>query len=283
MKQAIAPVGLARNDFDAFSDLAERFELRDLFTEMRTEMEWVRYLYETASEQAAKSGRPWDDFDRFWERGYFEMPASPKPIVLFEKFRANPNRHKLGTPSGRIEIFSEKIAGFGYDDCRGHPAWLEPTEWLGSPSAKTFPLHLITTQPSTRLHGQMDMGRVSQATKVAGREPIRINRDDAAARGISNGDIVRVFNNRGAILAGAVVSDEIRRGVVQMATGAWYDPEHPGVIGSLDKHGNPNVLTLDKGTSRLAQGPSAQTTLVQIEKFIGEPPPISAFNSPIKS
>ena len=76
MKQAIAPVGRARNDFDTFSDLAERFELRDLFTEMRTEMEWVRYLYDTASEQAAKSGRPWIDFDEFWERGYFEMPAA---------------------------------------------------------------------------------------------------------------------------------------------------------------------------------------------------------------
>ncbi|HLX36466.1 MAG TPA: molybdopterin dinucleotide binding domain-containing protein, partial [Candidatus Binataceae bacterium] len=143
------------------------------------------------------------------------------------------------------------------------------------------PLHLITTQPSTRLHGQMDMGRVSQASKVAGREPIRINREDAAARGIASGDIVRVFNDRGAILAGASVSDEIRRGVVQMATGAWYDPEHPGVIGSLDKHGNPNVLTLDKGTSKLAQGPSAQTTLVEIEKFEGTAPPVSAFDPPV--
>jgi biotin/methionine sulfoxide reductase len=281
MKQAIGPVGLARNDFDAFSDLAERFELGDLFTELRTEMEWVRYLYDTASEQAQKRGMRWDDFDEFWARGYFEMPAAPKPIILFEKFRADPNRDKLATPSGRIEIFSAKIAALGYDDCRGHPAWMEPAEWLGSPVAKNFPLHLITTQPSARLHGQMDMGRVSQQSKVAGREPIRINRDDAASRGISSGDVVRVFNHRGAILAGAAVSDEIRPGVVQMSTGAWYDPEHPGVIGSLDKHGNPNVLTLDKGTSRLAQGPSAQTTLVEIEKFSGEPPPVTAFEAPL--
>jgi biotin/methionine sulfoxide reductase len=281
MKQAIAPVGHARNDFDAFSELAERFELRDLFTEMRSEMEWVRYLYETAGEQAAKRGMRWDSFDEFWERGYFEMPAAVKPIVLFEKFRADPNHNRLATPSGRIEIFSEQIAGFGYDDCLGHPAWMEPAEWLGSPIAEIFPLHLITTQPSTRLHGQMDMGRISQDSKIAQREPIRINRDDAAERGISSGDVVRVFNRRGAILAGAAVSDEIRRGVAQMSTGAWYDPEYPGVIGSLDKHGNPNVLTMDKGTSRLAQGPSAQTTLVQIEKFVGEPPPVTAFSPPI--
>jgi len=125
------------------------------------------------------------------------------------------------------------------------------------------------------------MARVSQKSKVAGREPMRMNAADAAARGIRNGDVVRVFNSRGAILAGAVVTDDIRRGVIQISTGAWYDPVEPGKIGSLDKHGNPNVLTLDKGTSRLAQGPSAQTTLVQVEKYAGEPPPVSAFNSPV--
>ncbi len=100
MKQAIAPVGHARNDFDAFSELAERFELRDLFTEMRSEMEWVRYLYETAGEQAAKRGMRWDSFDEFWERGYFEMPAAVKPIVLFEKFRADPNHNRLSDSVG---------------------------------------------------------------------------------------------------------------------------------------------------------------------------------------
>ena len=108
-----------------------------------------------------------------------------------------------------------------------------------------------------------------------------MNRGDAAAREIRDGDVVRVFNDRGAILAGAVLTDDIRPGVIQISTGAWYDPLEPGTIGSLDKHGNPNVLTLDKGTSHLAQGPSAQTTLVQIEKFDGEPPPVSAFNPPL--
>ncbi len=165
----------------------------------------------------------------------------------------NPDANPIATPSGRIEIFSAKIASYRYEDCPGHPTWLEPAEWLGSDAAREFPLHLLTTQPSTRLHGQMDMGRVSQQSKVAGREPMRMNRDDASARGIRDGDVVRVFNDRGAILAGAVLTDDIRRGVIQISTGAWYDPLEPGVIGSLDKHGNPNVLTLDKGTSRLAQ------------------------------
>lgn len=186
------------------------------------------------------------------------------------------------TPSGRIEIFFETIAGFSYDDCLGHPAWFEPAEWLGSDKAQRYPLHLLTTQLSTRLHAQMDMGCVSQASKVAGREPIRINLADAAARGICNGDVVRVFNDRGAILAGAVVTEALRSGVVQISTGAWYDPEHPGVAGSLEKHGNPNVLTLDKGTSRLAQGPSAQSALVEVEKYAGLSPAVSAFDPPLK-
>ena len=210
-----------------------------------------------------------------------ENPEAPTPTVIFEEFRMNPDANPLPTPSGRIEIFSEKIASYNYADCPGHPTWMEPAEWLGSAIARTYPLHLLTTQPGTRLHGQMDMARVSHQSKVAGREPMRINRADAGARGISDGDVVRVFNDRGAILAGAVLTDDIRAGVIQISTGAWYDPVEPGAIGSLDKHGNPNVLTLDKGTSRLAQGPSAQTTLVQVEKFIGDPPPVSAFETPM--
>jgi len=89
-----------------------------------------------------------------------------------------------------------------------------------------------------------------------------------------------VFNDRGACLAGAVLTQDLRRGVVVMATGAWYDPLEPGVIGSLDKHGNPNVLTRDVGSSKLSQGCSAQTALVDVERYQGVPPPVTAFDPP---
>jgi biotin/methionine sulfoxide reductase len=131
-----------------------------------------------------------------------------------------------------------------------------------------------------RLHGQLDNGPLSRSTKVGGREPIWINPRDAEDRSIADGDVVRVFNARGACLAGAVVTDAIAAGVVQIQTGAWYDPEAPGTIGALDRHGNPNVLTLDKGTSRLAQGPSAQTTLVDVERWNGAAPGVAAYDSP---
>ncbi len=91
---------------------------------------------------------------------------------------------------------------------------------------------------------------------------------------------MRVHNQRGACLAGAVLTAAIRPGVVQLATGAWVDPADPARIGSLDKHGNPNMLTLDKGTSKLAQCSSAQTVLVEIERFAGQPPAVTAFTPP---
>jgi biotin/methionine sulfoxide reductase len=281
MKRAVDAPGEARSDFDIFGPLADRLGVGGAFHEHRGEMEFLRLIYEGALERARHADMRWPAFDEFWEQGFIEIPAAPEPHVLFAQFRDDPVRHRLDTPSGRIEIVSETIERFGYDDCPGHPTWMEPREWLGSPLAERFPLHLLTTQPATRLHGQMDMGKVSQESKISGREPMRINPEDAAQRGIRDGDIVRVFNDRGAILAGAVLADAIRPGVVQIATGAWYDPERRGEIGSLDKHGNPNVLTPDRGTSKLAQGPSAQSTLVEVEKLSTPAPRFSAFDPPI--
>jgi biotin/methionine sulfoxide reductase len=277
MKRAIDPVGEARDDFAIFAGLANRMGCGAAVDEGRTEMEFIRHIYEDARK---RGGGSWPDFDTFWSDGRIEVPATGSSYVMLEDFRRDPERYPLATPSGRIEIFSETIASFGYADCGGHPAWFEPAEWLGSAAAEKYPLHLITPQPATRLHGQMDMAGVSQASKIGGREPMRMSPVDAAARGIKNGDIVRVFNDRGSILAGAVVSDTVRPGVVRIATGAWYDPDTPGAIDSLDKHGNANVLTLDKGTSRLAQGSSAQTALVNVELFDGAAPPVSAFDPP---
>jgi biotin/methionine sulfoxide reductase len=116
--------------------------------------------------------------------------------------------------------------------------------------------------------------------KVKGREVMRMHPADAAERGISSGDVVRVFNDRGSCLAAVAVSDVLRPGVLQLSTGAWLDPLDPTLEKPLDKHGNPNVLTRDKGTSRLAQGPSAQTCLVEVERFDGPLPPITAFTPP---
>jgi biotin/methionine sulfoxide reductase len=279
MKKAVDAPGEARDDYAIFGAISRRIGTHRAYTENRDASAWLRYLYEASRERADRYAIELPGFDDFWAKGYFEVPKPDQPHVMFREFRAHPAAHRLPTPSGRIELFSERIASFGYSDCPGHPAWFEPAEWLGD-RATRYPLHLISSQPSTKLHSQYDHGSVSLGRKIQGREPIRLHPEDASARGLHAGDIVRVFNDRGQCLAGVRIEPGLKRGVVQMSTGAWYDPLVPGEIGTLDKHGNPNVLTLDKGTSRLAQGASAHTCLVEVERYTREPPPITAFDPP---
>ncbi|MBO6562866.1 MAG: molybdopterin guanine dinucleotide-containing S/N-oxide reductase [Nisaea sp.] len=280
MQKAIEPVGESRHDYDVFTGLAERLGAADAFTEGRDEEDWLRHLWDQARQRAAEAEFELPDLETFREIGAMEVLKPKKPMILLEAFREDPEANPLQTPSGKIELYSEEIAGFGYADCPGHPVWLEPYEWLGAPVAETYPLHLISNQPKTRLHSQLDSGAISRGSKIQDREPMSMNPVDAAARGIGNGDVVRLYNDRGACLAGVIVTDAVRPGVVQLSTGAWYDPEEPGVIGSLCKHGNPNVLTRDKGTSSLGQGPSAHSVLVEVEKYQGTPPPVTSFVPP---
>jgi biotin/methionine sulfoxide reductase len=279
MRKACEPPGEARDDYAIFADIAQRLGCHEAFTEGRSADEWLRWMYEGAREKAAATVEL-PDFDTFWASGGVRLPANDRPVVGFAEFRADPTAHPLGTPSGRIELFSERIASWGYADCPGHPTWFEPTEWLGSPLATRFPLHLLSDQPHTKLHSQLDHSSYSRANKVAGREPIEIHPEDARARGIADGDLVRVFNDRGACLAGARLVAGLHPGVVKLSTGAWWDPVSPGDPAGLDLHGNPNTLTRDVGASSLSQGCAAQTCLVQIERFDAAAPAHRAYDPP---
>jgi biotin/methionine sulfoxide reductase len=224
MHRAIDPVGEARNDFDIFRALARRLGYEEKFTENRDELGWCQWVYDRVRASAAGKGVELPGFQKFWADGFAELPAPARDYVLFEDFRRDPERHPLKTPSGKIEVVSAAVAGFDYAECPPHPAWIEPAEWLGNAVAARFPLHLITHQPTGRLHSQMDPGPASRAHKVSGRESVRINPADAARRAIKDGDIVRLYNTRGACLAGAVVDANVMAGVVVMPTGAWFDP-----------------------------------------------------------
>ncbi|WP_273732173.1 molybdopterin-dependent oxidoreductase [Mycolicibacterium septicum] len=271
------PYADSRDDYTTFSALAERLGFGQRFTEGRTAREWLVHMYEKWS-----AGLDFEvpGFDEFWSAGHVRLPTEPG-LTLLADFRADPVGRRLATPSGRIEIFSAEIDGFGYDDCTGHPRWYEPTEWLGGRRAQAYPLHLLANQPATRLHSQLDGGATSQSSKVQGREPIRIHPDDAADRGLADGDVVRVFNDRGACLAGVVIDDRLRRAVVQLSTGAWFDPADPADPDSMCVHGNPNVLTEDVGTSSLARGCTGAHVLVQVEKFTRALPPVRAHEPPV--
>ncbi|MFE9373100.1 molybdopterin-dependent oxidoreductase [Streptomyces sp. NPDC006711] len=281
MPKVREPAGEARTDHRILAALAARLGYEREFTQGRSEIEWVRHLYEQTKSDLG-DGAALPDFDDFWQRASgVELPALSGPFPgSFEVLRSDPQRFPLTTPSGRIEIFSEEIDSFGYDDCTGHPTWFEPVEWLRADLADRFPLHLISNQPASRLHSQYDNGGHSLKSKIHGREPVTINPRDAASRGIENGVIVRVFNDRGSCLAGAILSDAVMPGVIQLSTGAWWDPAQPGLSGTLDRHGNPNTLTGDRGCSRLSQGPSAHSALVDVEVYDGPVEEVLAFTPP---
>jgi biotin/methionine sulfoxide reductase len=274
MEQVIEPVGEARNDYDIFSELARRLGNGDKFTEGRTAEEWIEHLY-----TRFRTNHPeYPTLGELQETGHFQIPEEWIPPLASQvvAFRNDPVGSPLKTPSGRIELYSETIESFGYDDCPPHPTWLEPSEWLGNAGPNS--LHMISNQPKTRLHSQWDHGETSLAGKVDGREQIGMSPADAEARDLSHGDLVRVFNDRGVCLASLAIRDDLMQGVVQLPTGAWWDPTEPG---GLCRSGNPNVLTRDVGTSKLAQGPTAQTCLVEVERYEGEAQPVQAHDHPV--
>ncbi|CQJ59157.1 molybdopterin guanine dinucleotide-containing S/N-oxide reductase [Yersinia intermedia] len=267
MHQAIAPQHQARNDFDIFADLAERLGYRSQFTENRDEMAWIRHIYQECGVAQQPHGVAWPDFESFWQRGHVDLPAPPKEFVFFDAFRENPQANPLQTPSGKIELFSEKIASYHYEDFAPHAEWQPPVEWLGAPQAEQWPLHLISIQPEDRLHSQLDPAPLAQGNKTAGRETLYMHPQDAAKRDITEGSQVQVSNLRGHCLAGVRITDGVTPGVVLMATGAWFDPGFGGKQHKVEQSGNPNVLTLDIGTSRLTQGPNAMSCLVEVALY----------------
>jgi biotin/methionine sulfoxide reductase len=282
MHQVMAPFGESRDDYASLSALAGRLGCGEAFTEGRTAQQWIEYQWQITRQRAAEADIELPDFDRFWHNGQYRVDNNLLPEAGFalEQFRTDPERYPLGTPSGRIEICSERIAGFAYADCRAHPMWLDKQEFLGSDRSQQYPMALVSNQPRTRLHSQYDHGRTSRNSKIREREVARMHPDDAAARGIQDGDVVRIYNDRGACLAALKLSDAIRAGAIELPTGAWYDPQHPAQADSLEVHGNPNVLTRDAGTSQLAQATSAHSCLVQVERYDQPLPDIRVFSQP---
>ena len=284
MRAAIPPVGDARSDYEIFSGLANALGVLEEFTEGKSSRDWLRTMWERSSVTAKDQGFELPDFDAFWQKGIYKTPDAPATDDWLAGFRRDPVAHPLRTPSGKIEITSAVIEGFNYKDCPAHPTWLEPFERLGGPTALNNStdnkLHLVSNQPKHRLHSQFDHSVHSQREKVAGRERLRMHPTTAKARGITEGSTVRVFNERGACLAGVVLSDALHALVVELPTGAWFDPWQDDEGNSLELSGNPNVLTRDIGTSSLAQGPSAHTCLVEVEPYTGNAPKPRVYEPP---
>ncbi len=275
MSKVIDPIGESKSDYEIFSGLAEKFDLKDSYTEKKTETEWLKWIYDE-SNALQENNHKFPDFDDFKKKGWYKNSERLSEQIFLREFIESPEKNPLDTPSGKIELFSTQIDSFKYADCVGYPKWYEDKEYLGN--ITNYKLHLLSNQPKFKLHSQLDNGKIADKEKSDGRAVIEVNKIDAQSRDISDNTVVRVFNDRGSCLAVVKISDNIMQGVVNIPTGAWLDPLKNSDISCV--HGNPNVLTNDVGTSKLAQGPTAHTCLVEIERFNKTAPKISAFDPP---
>lgn len=277
MSRVFEPLAEARDDFDIFREIARKMGFEDAFTEGRDADDWLRFLWAGAQGVAQEAGFALPDFENFRRTGRFDIPSAQEDRIALEAFSADPDLVPLETETGKITLHNVTIGGFGARGCPGHPTWISPSESLLS--ADSDELHLISGQPATRLHGQNDRGSEALADKIDGREPAHLHPKAAETRGLSEGDAIRLWNARGACLAGLRLDPLIREDCIALATGAWFDPQI--VDGErLEVHGNPNVLTIDRGCSDLSQGNMAHTALVRVEKWTRPVPPLSIDRPP---
>ncbi len=257
MKQIIAPVGEALDDFEIFRRLAELCGVEYAFTEGKTQLDYVKLAYEGSS--AAKD----TPFEQFWEAGMapIKVPEAAHKWVRHADFRADPVKNPLHTPTGKIEMYSATIDKMQLSDMPPMPKWMPPAEYLGN--AKKGDVHVVSPHPFNRLHSQMNNAEpVRKLYAVQTREPLTLSRQDAEAHGIKDGDLVELYNQRGAVVVGARVSDNIMPGVVSLYEGAWPQLDSKGRC----NNGQINFITSSRRASGLTQATTANTCVASLRK-----------------
>ena len=254
MRQVIKPYGESLDDFEIFRRLAALMGVEFGFTEGKTVMEILKASYEATGQKVP--------FDKFWKDGIvrIDIPENMRKWVRHGDFHADPVKHPLHTKSGKIELFCSEIARFNVPDCPPIPKYLEPIEFLGN--AKPGQVHVVSPHPYNRVHSQMANADVRLEQNVKGRQHVRISVEDAAAKGIRNGDLVELSNARGALIAGAVVTDKIMKGVVSLEEGNWIQLDSKGRCNS----GAINMLTTSVASSGLSQATSANTCIANLKR-----------------
>ncbi|NQY66113.1 MAG: molybdopterin-dependent oxidoreductase [Flavobacteriales bacterium] len=270
-RKVIEPVEESLDDWDIFRKLAALYGKEEEFTGGKTPMEWIKGAY------AVSSGPEVMTFEEFWEEGAvtFPTPEGAKSHVMFGDYYNDPVEHALDTDSGKIEMYCQTIADYELDDCPPMPKYLEPFEFLGN--AEPGQVHVVSPHPYNRLHSQLgNCEELHKTYSVQGREPVLINPIDAEKNGIADGDVVELYNDRGAVLAGAVVSKKIREGVVSLQSGSWSSRDSKGRCNS----GQINFLTSDHATTQLSQATAANTCVCYIKKCEDVEGPNRMFEAP---
>jgi anaerobic selenocysteine-containing dehydrogenase len=240
-RPVIAPLGEALSNVELFRRLAKRMGFDDpCFDD--TEDDMIRALLDT--EHPWVKGITLDDLDR--EHSIRLRVSEPgTPFLPFAQ-------GGFETPSGRCELRADSLAALGVDPL---PSYTPPVESrLGEAGLRQkFPLELISPKASDLINSTFS----NVACGAASGSRLEIHPADAVARGIADGDVVRVFNNRGALRLLATVGESVARGVVCAEAVRWNKR-------SPDGH-NVNALTSDRLTD-LGGGATFYNTLVQVER-----------------
>ena len=251
--KVVDPPFECKHDYWWLSRVAERLGLGDPFTGGRTEEDWLRFVIA----EARKTNPALPRYEELSRTGVYREDSPP--YVAFEQEIRDPVGHPFKTPSGKIEIFSKTLYDMKNPEeipavPKYIPAWDGPEDSL----IEKYPLQCVGPHIKRRTHSTFDEDAWMEE---ADPQVAWISPQDAGPRQIAEGDSVRVFNDRGAMIIRAHVTKRIRPGVVAVPQGAWYTPDKNGVC----RRGCVNVLTSQR-PSPLAHGNTQHTILVEVRK-----------------
>lgn len=274
--QAIAPVGESKSDYEAMVEVAKKLDMEEQVTGgYPTNEIYMQVIWEYIG------GDKLIPFDELKEKKYFlygfaeDWQDDPPGFRLFYE---DPEKHPLPTPTGKLEFYSERLAQHFPDDHERPPSpkWVEkgPThdERRTSDRAKVYPLLLMSNHGRWRVHAECDdisWSREVPTCKITGfdgykYEPMWLNPVEAEKRGIKTGDIVKITNELGIVLAGAYVTERVRSGVAYIDHGARVDSIK---VGEIDRGGAINLISPDKTISQNCLGMATTSYLVQVERL----------------
>lgn len=272
-EQAIDPIGESMSDYEAVVEVAKKLGVEEQLTEGKSIEEWMKFGYETSGVTDKIS---WEELI---EKGYYSSPIQKdwqKNPVGWRGFYEDPENNPLPTPSGKLELYSERLAKHFPDDQERPPLphyiaeGETHQEALVSKRAKDFPLLMISNHPRWRMHAQHDdipWLREIDTCKIKGfdgymYEPVWLHPQEAVIRNIKHGDIVKVFNERGAVLGGAYITERVAGGIAYMDHGARLDP----ITDNLDRGGAINTIVPTKILSKNCAGMATSGFLVEVER-----------------
>lgn len=259
-EKAIEPLYDSMPVYEQLAGIADKLGVKDEFTEGRTQDEWVRWILD----ESRKDVPELPEYDEMKEMGVFRKKLDS--VIPLKEFRDDPVAHPLGTPSGKIEIWSSNLDKMSRDWNFDDDQWIDPLpiyratrELPGDPLQDKYPIQVIGHHYKQRTHSSYGN---SPWLKEAHPQRVWINALDAAQRGIKEGDMTRVHNDYGELRLPAYVTNRIMPGVSSVPQGAWYTPEKPG---GVDVGGSINTLTSQQ-TTAYAKGNGQHSTLAQIER-----------------